>query len=307
MLKLKQITLLLLSVCVAPSALALSIPTASPVSHHMQTVNYASNNVFQVTAYRGRVTEITFSAAEKVEQVVTGFSEGWEIITHGNHVFIKARSTEGTTTTTSTDSNGQVQTQKNSVTVQPTPNRWHTNLLVNTNLHSYAFNLKLGWGNSGLRHNTYQLVFQYPEQEAALLLAQRKAQQEKDQQASQLKSIANTRLSSMNANYTMQIGDNSHVIAPVQAYDNGRFTYFSFAPNSPIPAIFVETGTGQEELVNQAINPTHPSTVIVHRVAKQWVLRLGQEVVGINNTGYGLLTVNQQSGTSLPNTVRVMK
>ncbi|KAE8175739.1 MULTISPECIES: P-type conjugative transfer protein VirB9 [Photobacterium] len=302
-----KILILLFSACISAPTFALSIPDHSSVSHHMQTVNYNANNVVQVTAYRGRVTEITFSADEKVEQVVTGFSEGWEIIPHGNRVYLKARSIEGETITTSTDTNGQVQTQKNSVTVQPTPNRWHTNLLVNTNLHSYAFNLKLGWGKSGFRQSTYQLVFQYPQQIAALQLAQRKAQQEKEKQALALKTIANTHLSSMNPNYTMQIGENSRDIAPIQAYDNGRFTYFTFAPNSPIPAIFTETGTGQEELVNQVVNPQHPSTVIVHRVAKQWVLRLGQEVVGIHNKAYGVLTVNQHSGTSLPNTVRVMK
>ena len=305
--KIKMITIsVLLSLSVVPSAFALSIPVSSPVSHHMQTVNYADNNVFQVTAYRGMATEITFSPSEKINQVVTGFSDGWQILTAGNHLFIKAKSVQGTTTTT-TDNNGQLQTQQNNVMIQPTPYRWNTNLLVNTNLHSYAFNLKLGWGNAGLRNNTYNLVFKYPQEELALQLAQMKASVAKEQQSLNLKALANSDSTYVNANYSMQIGKDSQVIAPVQAYDNGRFTYFTFAPNSPIPAVFIQTGTGQEELVNQQTSPKHPDTVIVHRIAKQWVFRLGQEVVGITNYGYGLIPVNAHSGTSLPNTVRVTR
>lgn len=67
-------------------------------------------------------------------------------------------------------------------------------------------------------------------------------------------------------------------ITPVAVWDDGRFTYFRFAPNAPMPAIF-RYGTGGERSVNTA---THEEGVIrVSGVSRQWVLRLGDQVICI--------------------------
>ena len=298
-------------------AFALAIPNHSPVSTHMQWVNYSPNNVFQVTAYRGMASQITFAPNEHVTGISLGFSQGWQVESTGNHLILKPISITAPQTQ-STESNGQVQTQTVNVTVQPTPYHWNTNLLVNTNLRTYAFNLKLGWGNQGLRANTYNLFFRYPQvayaqrlakqrQEAKKVPAQIAAMDKKLNERSLLESRANSETQTLNANYVMQVGKDSQGIAPVQVYDNGRFTYFTFSPNAPIPALFTVSATGTESLVNESINPRFPDTVVVHRISKQWVLRLGKEVVGVTSQGYGLVTVNNLSGSSLANTVRVLR
>ena len=314
---LKAAVLLGIAVSFSPCAFALAIPHHSPVSTHMQWVNYSPNNVFQLTAYRGMATQITFSPNEHVTGISLGFSQGWQVESTGNHLILKPISITAPQTQ-STESNGQVQTQTVNVTVQPTPYHWNTNLLVNTNLRTYAFNLKLGWGDQGLKANTYNLFFRYPQvayaerqaekaQQAKIAQAQIAAMDKTLNEQAKLKARANDEKQTLNGNYFMQVGTDSHSITPIQVYDNGRFTYFTFAPNRPIPALFTVSATGNESLINESINPLAPDTVVVHRISKQWVLRLGKEVVGVTNQGYGLVTVNNLSGSSLPNRVRVVQ
>ena len=70
-------------------------------------------------------------------------------------------------------------------------------------------------------------------------------------------------------------------IAPSKVFDNGRFTYFQFANrNSEVPAIFSVDSGGFESLVN--FRPAG-DYIIVERVAAQFTLRNGEEIVCIYN------------------------
>lgn len=61
-------------------------------------------------------------------------------------------------------------------------------------------------------------------------------------------------------------------ITPLQAWDDGTFTYFRFAKHAPIPAIF-RTTRGPERVVNSTAMTD--GTIRVSGVSPYWVLRSG--------------------------------
>ncbi len=85
-------------------------------------------------------------------------------------------------------------------------------------------------------------------------------------------------ISPYNFNY-QYTGENS--VAPMKVFDNGEFTYFQFAKkNAEIPAIFTVDAQGFESLINfRATN----NYIIVERVAAQFTLRNGADIVCVYN------------------------
>ena len=63
---------------------------------------------------------------------------------------------------------------------------------------------------------------------------------------------------------------------------DGTFTYFRFARNAPVPAIFRHT-RGAERSVNSQAQAD--GVIRVSGVNPEWVLRLGDEVVCIQDLG----------------------
>ena len=291
-----------LSSFVLTPCFALDIPTQSPLDSNIQYSDYQANNVVEITAYIGMATHIVFDKNEKVELVRSGFSEGWEFEQSANHLFLKARSIAGIETVI--DRSGQEVTQE--ISIPPNIKDWKTNLIVVTNKRNYSFLLSLAGGEKGRRQNTYRLSFQYPTEKVVQdkVAATKVLEKEKLVKA---KVAAASAEEVKNWKYVQQVGKNSRNIAPYRAWDNGRFTYLSFKKNSEIPAIFMVSETGQETLVNINIDINHPDTVIIQRIAKQFVLRLDDSVVGITNQGFNTLSVDNSTGTTINNVVREVK
>lgn len=291
-----------LSSFVLTPCFALDIPTQSPLDSNIQYSDYQANNVVEITAYIGMATHIVFDKNEKVELVRSGFSEGWEFEQSANHLFLKARSIAGTETVI--DRSGQEVTQE--ISIPPNIKDWKTNLIVVTNKRNYSFLLSLADGDKGRRQNTYRLSFQYPTEKVVQdkVAATKALEKEKLVKA---KVAAASAEEVKNWKYVQQVGKNSRNIAPYRAWDNGRFTYLSFKKNSEIPAIFMVSETGQETLVNINIDINHPDTVIIQRIAKQFVLRLDDSVVGITNQGFNTLSADNSTGTTINNVVREVK
>jgi type IV secretion system protein VirB9 len=71
-------------------------------------------------------------------------------------------------------------------------------------------------------------------------------------------------------------------IAPLKVFDNGEFTYFQFSKkNAEIPAIFTVDAEGFESLINFRAAGSY---IIVERVAPQFTLRSGSDIVCVYNT-----------------------
>lgn len=85
-------------------------------------------------------------------------------------------------------------------------------------------------------------------------------------------------------------------IAPIKVFDNGEFTYFQFTQkNAEIPAIFTVDAAGFESLINFR---SAGSYIIVERVAPQFTLRNGDDIVCVYNANLYLNGRVKQSTAS---------
>jgi len=137
--------------------------------------------------------------------------------------------------------------------IKPLARGVHTNVTVYTNRRSYYFNV-----TEASNPTFYVVQFRYPEDDRAPtnVIAQ----------------------AAPNYNY----GASERLdFTPTRVWDDGTFTYFEFARNAPVPAIF-RYANGRERTVN-----TQAQDGVVIRVSgvnAQWVLRLGEDVVCIQST-----------------------
>ncbi|WP_317054324.1 TrbG/VirB9 family P-type conjugative transfer protein [Roseovarius rhodophyticola] len=134
--------------------------------------------------------------------------------------------------------------------IKPLARGVHTNVTVYTNRRSYYFNVQ-----EVSTPTFYVVQFHYPNEE-------RRPQNAVAAQA---------------PNYNYGASDRTE-ITPARVWDDGTFTYFQFARNAPVPAIF-RYANGRERTVNT--QATEPGVIRVSGVNAQWVLRLGDTVVCI--------------------------
>ena len=90
-------------------------------------------------------------------------------------------------------------------------------------------------------------------------------------------------------------------LRPVAASDDGVHTRLRFAANSDLPAIFVRNEDGSESLLNFSMDA---GDLIVHRVAKRFILRRGKLTGCIVNQGFIGGGNRLESGTVAPNVER---
>jgi len=75
----------------------------------------------------------------------------------------------------------------------------------------------------------------------------------------------------------------SRASLPSQVFDDGRFTYFQWAENVSVPALFLVAHDGSESIVNYHI---HDGYQVVEQLAPRFVLRNGKEVTTVINGGW---------------------
>lgn len=82
-----------------------------------------------------------------------------------------------------------------------------------------------------------------------------------------------------NANYAVS---GQEEFTPTAIWDDGTFTYFRFARNAPVPAIFRYANGGERAVNSTAIED---GVIRVSGVNRQWVLRLGEDEVCVQDMG----------------------
>jgi type IV secretion system protein VirB9 len=90
-------------------------------------------------------------------------------------------------------------------------------------------------------------------------------------------------------------------LRPIAASDDGVHTRLRFAANADQPALFVRNADGSESLLNFSMEA---GDVVVHRVARQFVLRRGRLTGCIVNRGFGGSGLRLDSGTVTPEVER---
>lgn len=137
-----------------------------------------------------------------------------------------------------------------------------TNMTVLTNTNSYNFQIDSLDSNVS---PTYKLQFIYPDGGF--------------DGANQPNAVATFDPDKINWKYSFT-GERS--LAPIEAFDNGQFTYFKFKTDgmSHMPAIFIVDKDKNETLVNFHIQGDY---LVVNGVAKQFTLRDGNTVASVYN------------------------
>ena len=95
-------------------------------------------------------------------------------------------------------------------------------------------------------------------------------------------------------------------IRPYQVWDDGTFTYFKFYAQQDLPSFFVINDDGSESVVNKGME-RDGDTVVVQRVGKQFVLRMGNSVTCIYNENPTLYTPSSGTETSSDEVQRVIR
>jgi type IV secretion system protein VirB9 len=72
-------------------------------------------------------------------------------------------------------------------------------------------------------------------------------------------------------------------LRPVEASDNGLHTRLRFAEHAEWPAVLVREDDGSESLVNFSVRGRE---LLIHRVARQFILRRGKLVGCVVNRGF---------------------
>jgi type IV secretion system protein VirB9 len=136
--------------------------------------------------------------------------------------------------------------------IKPVSSGAHTNITVYTNQRSYYFNV-----TEASSPTFYVIRFTYPER------------------AEPHSQVAANRP----VNHAYGVSARSD-ITPQEIWDDGTFTYFRFAANAPVPAMF-RWSSGNERSVNALARPD--GVIRVSGVSDRWVLRLGDSEICVQD------------------------
>lgn len=143
----------------------------------------------------------------------------------------------------------------------------------------------------------------YPEQIAAEKAAARKIRLAHLHEQAAHARLADAHL--QGARNWRYLAQGSKAIQPLSVSDNGQSTILLFAPNTPLPVPYVVTPDGKEAIL-QTTNENSPDglLMILHRTAREIILRRGKQVLALYNQGYSPVGSTNGTGTASPDVVR---
>ena len=229
-------------VAVSSSVFAEIAPRPGKADSRIREVAYNSDQVVAINASYGASTMIVLQDDEKVETLALGDSVAWKVEPNhkGNIVFIKP-------------------VEKDAV----------SNLNIVTSKRIYSFLLRSNF--EPIAKQIFKVRFRYPEDEAdASLLAAAKERAKFPNQGQF--NVANA-----NSDYAYK---GSSVNRPTAVFDDGTKTFFRFADDAEIPAIFAVDAERNESLANFRREGAY---VVIDKVNFQWTLRNGKESTCVFN------------------------
>jgi len=254
------------------------LPAKGHTDGRVRSVDYDPMNVIRLVTQFGVSTHVQFPEDEMVQDVAVGDDQAWKLVPRRNHLFIK-----------------------------PVAEKADTNVTVVTGKRTYNFALTVkshgassdaSWSDADL---IYTLYFRYPGDDRKKKESERKEIQQKEEETL-IQADLEKKGPIRNIHYFRQGSD---LIAPVEAWDDGRFTYMTFAQVQDIPAVYLEDENGKEALINTTFKDR--STVVIHRVATRYILRQGGEVARIENRSFTMDQKWAETGTTSPAIQRVEK
>lgn len=146
------------------------------------------------------------------------------------------------------------------ISIKPLNSDAITNMTVYTDRRVYSFELRAHRGTAGHRQNhNFRTTFKYPTAVVSEF------------------GTATTSRAGRNFDYFVA---GTAPFNPVEVYDNGKQTIFTFPENGPLPGIFRVGKGGKEYIVNSR---TAGNQIIVDGVNKEWTVRIGDEAICVSN------------------------
>lgn len=243
-----------LSVLSVTPALAEKGATPVPADSRIRTVTYAERDVVRLNGHYGFTTSIEFAPNETIETVSIGDSAAWQVVKPA---------------------------QPNLLFVKPIEPNADTNMTVVTDKRLYTFVLYAAQAQShrspGL---TFHVKFNYPNDASETIAYQASAADLLAAQPVAGLANASTTPEDFNFDYTYA---GTERLRPLRAFDDGKFTYFSFPAVETTPAVFLVNPDGTEQIVNFQQKGQY---LVVERIARQFTLRDGEAATCIFNMAF---------------------
>ncbi|MEJ8859925.1 TrbG/VirB9 family P-type conjugative transfer protein [Variovorax robiniae] len=245
---------------------AATVPAAGRVDARIRVVAYNPDDVITLQGYVGYQIHLQWAEGEEFVNLGSGDNGAFDVGAERNHFFIKPKEAHAA-----------------------------TNLTVLTNRRAYHFDYVVSANaptGAAARRMVYSIRFTYPEDDARLAAAER----ERQQTEARIRQAAAGR--PLNTDYWF-CGSSS--LKPMSAFDDGVQTRLRFQARSEFPAMFVQNDDGTESLLNFNVENDE---VVIHRVARRFVLRRGQLVGCVLNQSYAGGGARTKTNTNVPGVQR---
>ncbi|MEX3593091.1 MAG: TrbG/VirB9 family P-type conjugative transfer protein [Burkholderia sp.] len=278
----------------SPAAWAVEQKSTSPYDTRIKSVVYNPIDTVELNSVVGISTHITVSPGEKYVTHAFGDPEGWTFAHVDNHFFVKPKDVDSDTNLTIVTSKGD------------------TSRVYHILLHFIGdYTTKDADGKPvkhfiqtpwSMKQATVELTYTYPFERAQE--ANAKIEAARVQAALAAPEFAP---GPKNFDYRMSDHPASRAIAPVNVWDNYRFTYFKFPANADLPTITYINSVGKETVPNTNILGPDHNIIAVQNVAKEWRIRMADKVIGLLNGEFDPSLGANPNGTIAPDVRRVPK
>jgi type IV secretion system protein VirB9 len=242
------------------------VPTRGVADSRIRYAPYNDDQVYRVRGVVGYQIDFEFEAGETFVGLGAGDLEGISYFGTENHLFLKPKAAKVATNLTVLTSRRRYQIDYEAATQRPRP---------------------------GDPDVMFAVRFTYARTSART-------------QAEQAAERIDTALTDASAKRPRNIDYwycGSPTLKPVAASDDGVHTRLRFAANAELPAIFVRNADGIESLLNFSMDS---GDVVVHRVARQFILRRGRLAGCVVNQGFTGAGLRLDSGTVAPDVRRAV-
>jgi type IV secretion system protein VirB9 len=264
------ITACALCALASPRVYAELTPARGLVDPRVRVVAYDPEQVIKLHGYVGYQIHFQFAEGETFVNLAAGDNKALDVGYEANHLVLK-----------------------------PLAEKVATNITVLTNRRVYQFDYSASADrpDPDRQDVIYSLRFIYPQEEA------RKAAEELEQQRTNLK-LASADQDPHRARNSNYWGCGAAAIRPESAFDDGVQTRLRFAAHAEFPTMYVKNDDDSESLVNFTVDNDE---VVIHRVARSFVLRRGKLVACIQNRSFDGGGHRLETQTLVPGVQRVTK
>ena len=262
--RLAFVAVLVTAALLPPAAIADTVPGRGLVDGRIRHATYQSEQVYRLRGHIGYQIDLQFEPGESFVGLGAGDIEGIAFVAQDNHLFLKPRAA-----------------------------LVGTNLTVLTNRRHYQIDYTASDNPPAAEAGRaiYALRFVYPPSPEDRREARQKTEIEQ-----KLQNAPAARAQNLDYFYC-----GHPELQPVAASDDGVHTRLRFGVRRELPAIFVRNEDGSESLLNFSVEE---GEVLIHRVARQFIVRRGRITGCIVNRAYSGSGERLGTGTIAPDVQR---